>query len=153
MRMFKHFDEELVKLIKGGAVGVLPTDTVYGLACRAADQTAVEALIRTKIARAQTRYNHSRQHSTVGRARYQVSLPKGCWISFGQALLSTEIPHHLHYLSQGTGRQALRIPANKKVTRITEQDRPTVQTTSANHSGQRPANTIAEAKEYFGRMK
>src|SRR5690606_777836 len=41
-------DNSLPQLLQGGAVGVLPTDTVYGLVCRAADQTAVERLYKLK---------------------------------------------------------------------------------------------------------
>jgi len=36
-------DKQLVKLLKDGAVGVLPTDTIYGLVCIAAKQESVKS--------------------------------------------------------------------------------------------------------------
>ena len=35
-------DPALAALLKTGAVGVIPTDTVYGLVCQASDEAAVE---------------------------------------------------------------------------------------------------------------
>lgn len=37
-------DKQLVELLNSGKVGVLATDTLYGLACRAADKVADEVL-------------------------------------------------------------------------------------------------------------
>src|SRR6476619_3603487 len=41
-------DSDLVELLNRGGVGVLPTDTVYGLVCKASDQTAVKRLYKLK---------------------------------------------------------------------------------------------------------
>jgi L-threonylcarbamoyladenylate synthase len=41
-------DNSLVDLLNSGAVGILPTDTVYGLVCRAADAEAVTRLYALK---------------------------------------------------------------------------------------------------------
>ncbi|MGH7249828.1 MAG: L-threonylcarbamoyladenylate synthase, partial [Minisyncoccia bacterium] len=41
-------DEQLIRLLKNGAVGVLPTDTVYGLVCSAANKTSVKRLYGLK---------------------------------------------------------------------------------------------------------
>ena len=40
-------DPALVALLKIGAVGVIPTDTVYGLVCQASDEAAVERIFRS----------------------------------------------------------------------------------------------------------
>lgn len=41
-------DPKLIELLIDGGVGVLPTDTVYGLVCRASNQTAVKRLYGLK---------------------------------------------------------------------------------------------------------
>ena len=41
-------DEAFINAIKNGAIAVIPTDTVYGLVCRAADQSAVAKLYALK---------------------------------------------------------------------------------------------------------
>lgn len=41
-------DPQLTELIKGGAIGVIPTDTVYGLVAAANQPTAVKKLYTTK---------------------------------------------------------------------------------------------------------
>jgi L-threonylcarbamoyladenylate synthase len=41
-------DPQLITAIKSGQVGVLPTDTVYGIVCRAADEPAVSRLYQLK---------------------------------------------------------------------------------------------------------
>ena len=41
-------DPDIVKQLRGGAVGILPTDTVYGLVCVAGNETAVARLYGIK---------------------------------------------------------------------------------------------------------
>jgi tRNA A37 threonylcarbamoyladenosine synthetase subunit TsaC/SUA5/YrdC len=38
------FENTVKKLLKNGAVGVIPTDTLYGIVCRAEDRVAVKRL-------------------------------------------------------------------------------------------------------------
>jgi L-threonylcarbamoyladenylate synthase len=149
MRIFSSLsDPELVRLIKKGAVGVLPTDTVYGLVASAANQQAVERLYKLK----------SRDHKpgtliaanipqlvSLGiKARYLKAVEQ-----FWPGAVSVETPHHIDYLNMSTGRQGIRIPNDKPLLDLMEQVGP-LQTTSANMPGEPVANTIAEAQAYFG---
>jgi L-threonylcarbamoyladenylate synthase len=141
-------DSQLVKLLREGAVGVLPTDTLYGVVALAADQAAVERLYGLK----------KREHKpgTIVAASIDQLVELGikrryltAVEQFWPGAVSVEIPHHLDYLSQATGRQAFRIPADKALLELLQKTGP-LQTTSANHPGEPPAATVAEAQKYFG---
>src|SRR5437762_2604778 len=130
MRVFTDVtDPELVTLLKQGAVGVLPTDTVYGLVCCAANKAAVERLYALK----------SRDHKpgtliaasidqlvALGvKARYLKAVEQ-----FWPGAVSVETPHSIDYLNMSTGRQGMRIPDSDVLRRLLEQTGP-LQTTSA----------------------
>lgn len=136
------------KLQKPGAVGVIPTDTLYGLVARAADQAAVARLYKLK----------EREHKpgtiiaadidqlvALGIKRRYLTAVQQFW----PGAVSVETPHQIAYLNQGTGRQALRIPANQELHDLLLKTGP-LQTTSVNLPGEPPANSVAEARAYFG---
>lgn len=144
----KITDSQLVAAIKAGQVGVLPTDTIYGLVGSAANQAAVARLYGLK----------SREHKpgTVIAADIDQLVGLGVPRRYLKAVeqfwpnpISIEIPHHIDYLSQQTGRQAFRIPKDPKVQALLKQTGPLI-TTSANPPGEPPANNLAEAQRYFG---
>lgn len=141
-------DPGLIKQLKNGAVGVIPTDTVYGLVCCAGNEEAVARLYGLK----------SRQNKpgTVIAASIEQLVGLGIKARYLKPVehywpnpISIEIPHGIAYLNQGTGRQAFRIPADKKLQKFLEQVGP-LQTTSANHPGEPEAANIEEAQKYFG---
>lgn len=142
------FDEAVTKLLQPGAVGVIPTDTLYGLVARASDEAAVARLYALK----------SREHKpgTVIAASIDQLVQLGikrryltAVEQFWPGAVSVEIPHGITYLHQGTGRQAFRIPADAELLAFLQKVGP-LQTTSANLPGEIPAATIAEAEQYFG---
>jgi len=149
MQIFKSLhDPELVALLKKGAVGVLPSDTVYGLVAQAANQQAVERLYALK----------SRDHKpgTIIAANIEQLVSLGIKArylkpveQFWPGAVSVETPHQIDYLNMGTGRQALRVPDDEPLRELLEQTG-ALQTTSANMPGEPVANTIAEAQAYFG---
>jgi L-threonylcarbamoyladenylate synthase len=149
MKTYKSLNAEVAEtLLRPGAVGVLPTDTIYGLAARAADQPAVERLYALK----------SREHKpgTVIAASIEQLEQLGIKHRYLKAVeqfwpnpISIEIPHQISYLSQATGRQAFRIPKDETLRKLLQKTGP-ILTSSANHPGKLPANTIVEAQKYFG---
>jgi L-threonylcarbamoyladenylate synthase len=141
-------DPKLVALLKEGAVGVLPSDTLYGLMACAANQKAVERLYALK----------SRDHKpgTIIAANIEQLVDLGIKARYLKAVeqfwpgaISIETPHSIDYLNMSTGRQGLRIPDDAALRAFLEQTGP-LQTTSANKPGEHAANTIAEAQAYFG---
>lgn len=146
----KLSDKQLPKLLSDGAVGVLPTDTIYGLVCRAADEAAVARLYAYK----------KREHkpgtviaASIGQL-VELGVPRRYLKAVEQFWpnpISIIIPcgDELKYLHLGQRGLAIRIPKDEAVTALLEQVGPLL-TTSANHSGEPPANTIQEAQKYFG---
>lgn len=151
MKLFSTIDDpELVSLLQHGAVGVLPTDTVYGLVCRAADEVAVRRL-----------YDAKRRENKPGtliaattdqlvelgiKARYLKVVEQ-----FWPGAVSVRIPHTLDsYLTdKPTGTVAARIPDDRPLQKLLEQTG-ALQTSSANIAGEPVATAIAEAQRYFG---
>lgn len=142
-------DTKLAQLVSNGAVGVLPTDTVYGLVCRAADKKAVGRLYGLK--------KRENKPGTVIAASVDQLVELGIKARYLKAVeqfwpnsISVEIPNQIAYLNQSTGRQAFRIvkqPA--ELITLLNVTGPLL-TTSANLPGEPPAGTITEAEKYFG---
>lgn len=142
--------EEAVGLLRAGQVGVLPTDTVYGLVARADNPEAVARLYALK----------SREHKPgtiiaasvdqlveLGIAADQLQRVSHWW----PGPLSVVVPagQQLEYLHQGLVSLALRVPQDPMVRRLLEQTGP-LATTSANQPGEPVAGNVAEAAAYFG---
>jgi L-threonylcarbamoyladenylate synthase len=142
--------DKAVKLLKNGGVGVMPTDTVYGLVARAEDPVAVARMYALKDR------NHkpgtviaasTEQLIALGVPEDHINKVKKWWPN----PLSVETPlgDNLSYLHQDTGRQGFRVVADEAVREVLEQTGPLV-TSSANHPGQPGSVTVDEAIDYFG---
>jgi L-threonylcarbamoyladenylate synthase len=138
------------KLLQPGAVGVMPTDTLYGVVARAQDTTAVERMYRVK-----SRENkpgtliaaNIEQLVELGIKRRYLTAVEQWW----PGAISVVIPcgEELAYLHRGKRSLAVRIPDNTELRELLGRTGP-LATTSANHPGQPPANTAEEARSYFG---
>ena len=141
-------DPELIRLLKDGAVGVLPTDTIYGLVCRAADESAVARLYATK--------KRDQKPGTLIAASVEQLVDLGLKARYLKPVehywpnpISIIIPNHeLAYIHLGKGGIATRIPANKEVRALLQKTGPLL-TTSANHPGEPEAHTMHAAQKYF----
>jgi tRNA threonylcarbamoyl adenosine modification protein (Sua5/YciO/YrdC/YwlC family) len=131
-----------------GTIGVIPTDTVYGVVARAHDQAAVTRLYELK----------RREHKpgTLIAASVDQLVELGFKRRYLQAVerfwpgpVSVVVPcMELAYLHQGVGSLAVRIPNNPELLRLLQSTGPLL-TSSANQPGEPPANTAAEARAYF----
>jgi L-threonylcarbamoyladenylate synthase len=144
------FDDVPQKLAQPGAVGVLPTDTVYGLVARAGDQAAVKRLYDLKLREGKPGTIVAASiDQLVGlglKARYLKAVEQ-----FWPGAVSVVIPcgPELAYLHEGKYSLAVRIPDNKPLLNMLSIIGPLL-TSSANHPGESVANTVAEAQKYFG---
>lgn len=151
MQIFKSItDPGLVALLRDGAVGVLPTDTVYGLVCRSDNKEAVARLYALK-------HRHHKP-GTIIAAKLQPLIDLGIRARYLKAVedfwpnpLSVVIPcdDTLDYLHTGKHSLAVRIPADKTLTSLLQQTGPLL-TSSANQPTEPVATNIAEAQKYFG---
>jgi L-threonylcarbamoyladenylate synthase len=142
--------DQAIEQLKKGDVGVMPTDTVYGLVARAEDPSAVARMYALKDR------NHkpgtviaasADQLVSLGVPEDHVNKVKKWWPN----PLSVETPlgDNLSYLHQDTGRQGFRVVADATVRGVLEQTGPLV-TSSANHPGKPGSVTVQEATDYFG---
>lgn len=133
-----------------GAIVVIPTDTVYGVVARAADQTAVARLYALK--------HREQKPGTLVAASVdqlvELGIPRRYLTAveqFWPGAISVIIPcgPELTYLHQGVQSLAVRIPDDARLQSLLQQTGP-LATSSANHPGKPPAVTVQEAKDYFG---
>ena len=147
--MLDAVQEAAEKLVTPGVIGVIPTDTVYGVVARAADQQAVARLyhLKRREAKPGTLIAASmNQLAELGiKLRYLNAVQQ-----FWPGAVSVVIPcgEELQYLHDGLRSLAVRIPANIELRNFLEQTGPLL-TSSANQPGEPPANTVQEARQYF----
>lgn len=136
--------------LQSGAVGVLPTDTVYGLVCQGTDEAAVVRLYNLK--------HREHKPGTIIAAGVQQLVGFGLHARYLKAVeaywpnpISIVIPcgKELAYLHQGTQSLAVRIPADESLRQLLERTGPLL-TSSANEPGKPVATTLGEAQRYFG---
>lgn len=151
MKLSKTIDEA-IEILKAGGAGVMPTDTVYGLVARAADEQAVRRLYSLKY----------REHKpgTIVAASIEQLVNLGIKRRYLTAVeqwwpnpLSVIIPtgETLAYLHQGLDSLAIRIPNDEALQAILAKTGPLL-TSSANQPGEPTANTVNDAYVYFGDM-
>jgi L-threonylcarbamoyladenylate synthase len=144
------FDQALQKLLLPNCVGILPTDTLYGLVCRAIDQAAVSRLYLLKLREQKPGTVIAAsidQLEELGIQRRYLSAVAQFW----PGPVSVVIPssHQLTYLDQGRGTLAVRVPSDIQLRKLLESTGPLL-TSSANLPGQPSSTTIAAAQVYFG---
>lgn len=132
------------------SVGILPTDTVYGLVCRAASQQAVGRLygLKQRENKPGTVVAASiEQLAGLGLTRRYLKAVEQFW----PGAVSVVIPcdGQLAYLHLGVGSLAVRLPDHQELAALLDRTGPLL-TTSANRPGLPPANSIQEAQQYFG---
>lgn len=143
-------DPQLADMILDGAVGVLPTDTVYGLVAKASRKSAVDKLYRTKP-------RHLQPGTIIGAViedfrelGFASADLKKClkyWPNPISVVLSaTNIDS---YLKKRRDDLPVRIPNIPELITLLQKTG-ALMTTSANAPGQPTATTIQAAMDYFG---
>jgi len=146
--------KKVFKLIKNGGVGVLPTDTIYGVCGSALDENIVERIYRIKK-------RDKKKPMVINIGSYKqldllgIKLDKDTkdtlnrlWPGKVSAILSCKLDK-FSYLHRGKNSLAVRFPDFKELTDLLKKVGPVV-STSANIEGTSPANNIEEAQDYFG---
>lgn len=146
-KTYRISDPALIQILDMGGVVVLPTDTVYGIVCRAADEGATKKLYNLK--------SREKKPGTIIAASIDQLVDIGIKRRYLKAVeqywpgpISIEIPHNVAYLSQSTGRQAFRVVEDSKVVKLLKKTGPLL-TSSCNQPGEKPADNIEEAIKYF----
>lgn len=135
--------------INAGAVGVLPTDTVYGLVCSVNNRDAVARLYALK-------HRHHKPGTIIAASPDQLinlgirkqNLSKVLRYWPGPVSVVAPDTRSLGYLDLGMQSLAVRVTDDKTLLALLNQTGPLL-TTSANLPGQPTATSLDEAYRYF----
>jgi L-threonylcarbamoyladenylate synthase len=143
-------DSEIIAALAEGKVGILPTDTVYGVAC--------SALLPEAVARLYTIKHRHQKPGTIIAATVEQLVELGIPRRYLKPVeqywpnpISVVVPvgMRLPELHMGKMSLAVRLPKEPIIHELLLRTGPLL-TSSANPPGQPPATTIEEAKTYFG---
>lgn len=143
-------NEQLIALLKAGAVCVMPTDTVYGVVCSARLPESVARLYALKP--------REKKPGTLIAASIDQLVALGIRPRYLNSVahlwpnpISVVVPDEasLSYLDQGLRSLAVRVPLQEDLRRLLHVVGPLL-TTSANKPGAPVSNTVKEAIAYFG---
>jgi L-threonylcarbamoyladenylate synthase len=144
------FDETIIRLLKAGAIGVLRTDTLYGIVARAGDERAVEHVYAVK------------QRTPSKSPIVLVASLDQLFDSYDEAVLSrlselwpgknsVILPSNgaPTWIVRDNASVAYRIPDDEVLRALLQETGPLI-APSANPEGEPPALSVEEAKRYFG---
>ena len=151
----KNANKIIVPILLSGGIGVFPTDTIYGVLGSALKKETVERIY--KLRKRELKKPMIILISSIDDLRMfgidlnakQKSVIAKLWpgkISIAFDCKSKK----MSYLHRGTFSLALRLPKDENLVKILKKTGPLV-ATSANIAGEKPAETIDEAKKYFGK--
>jgi L-threonylcarbamoyladenylate synthase len=147
--MLKTGDNLISHLLTDGKIGVIPTDTLYGVVACAANETAVNRLYKLKRREGKpgTLIAASIEQLTeLGLKKRYVEAVKDYWPNPISVVMPTG--QNLSYLHLSKYSLAVRIPNSKSILELLEQTGPLL-TSSANQPGEEPVKNIDEAITCF----
>ena len=144
----------ITKKIKIGKIGVIPTDTIYGVAAAAFSKKAVTRAYKI-LKRNPKKPFIVLIGSIEDLALFNIKLDgttRDILETLWPGKVSVVLPvktRKFEYLHRGTETLAFRLPKKKGLADLLKKTGPLI-STSANSEGAKPAETAAEAKKYFG---
>ena len=159
MKIFPKFSAEAVKIILKNGIGVIPTDTIYGIVCSAFSKRAINEIYRLRKRSANKPVivligskSDVRMFGVKLDPRTSNILNK-LWPGPVSIILqianSKKQIAKFKYLHRGKKAIAFRMPAVPASRRFLSKTGPLI-APSANFEGKQPAKTIKEAQKYFG---
>lgn len=148
--MTGSFDKQIVRLLKSGAVGLLPSDTIYGLSCQALDRHATERIHSLKDRSYGKPFiiliSDLRMLDLLSISRDQADIIKDYWP--GGLSVVFKAPKSPPWLQLDTNTLAVRMPSGSMLRDLIAQVGPII-STSANIAGNEPASSAKEAQRIF----
>lgn len=144
----------IVESILNGGVGVIPTDTLYGLVGSALNPDAVDRIYDLKQRDPKKPFivlisdiEELEQFGVI--VSDELTSRLGAYWPGPYSVILPTIDDQFEYLDRGRGGIAFRLPANDTLRALLRKTGPLV-APSANVEGGAPAGTAHEAKSYFG---
>lgn len=153
MRLFKSItDPEVVALLSSGAIGVVPTDTLYGLVVGTTFPASIERMYEVRQRPAEKGCitllaDGSQANHLVDWTHADQQLAEKYWPGPVSIILPVNdtVPKYLHPVN---GTLAFRVPAHGALRDLLQNTGPLL-APSANLAGVKPAVTVQEAQAYF----
>jgi len=145
---------DIVNQLKNGEIGVIPTDTIYGIVGSALSQKTVEKIYKLRKRSLDKPFiiligsMEDLEKFGIQLSQKQRGFLKSHWPN----PLSVVLPvtnKKFKYLHRGKNSLAFRMPKDEKLLELLRQTGPLV-APSANFEGDQPAQTIKQAYKYFG---
>lgn len=159
--------KKAIKILKSGGIGVLPTDTLYGLVGSAMKKKTVERIYQLRKRNLQKPmviligsendlksfgilWHHGDRAGTVPQVPYLKEVLERVWPGEVSVILplAKASQKKFWYLHRGVGSLAFRLPKSLWLRDLLKKTGPLV-APSCNFEGEKPAETIREAKAYF----
>ncbi|NCN07466.1 tRNA pseudouridine(55) synthase TruB [Candidatus Falkowbacteria bacterium] len=151
----KKYFKQQIDILKKGGIGVVPTDTIYGLVGKALNKNTVERIYKVrKRSPDKPLIILISQISDLNKFGVKIdNKTKKILQKYWPGQVSVILGCHkkLDYLHRGTNSLAFRLPDNKWLRFLLRKTGPLV-APSANPEGLDPALTIRQAKKYFSNM-
>lgn len=147
-------ETNIIELLKAGKVGVMPTDTIYGIVGSALNPATVEEIYALRQ-REPDKPFIILISSLDDLKKFEVKLTKEQKIFLQEnwpnplSVILVVKAEKFKYLHRGKNSLAFRMPKDEKLLELLKQTGPLV-APSANPAGAKPAETVEEAKKYFG---
>lgn len=147
--------KEVIEILKKEGIGVLPTDTIYGLVGLAKSKKAVERIYKVKKRKKDKPFviliSSLKDLKLFGiePSKEFLSFLKKIWPGKISIIFSIK-SKKLFYLHRGKNSLGFRIPKSRFLKKILFKTGPLI-APSANLEGKLPARTIKEAKKYFNK--
>ncbi len=145
---------KIISILQQGGVGVLPTDTLYGIVGSALNKKTVQRIYKLR------KRNPKKPCIVLISSMFDVkifsvrlgekdpNILNKLWPGKVSIILPSK-DKAFSYLHRGTKTIAFRLPRSKQLRALLKKTGPLI-APSANWEGERPAQTIQEAKKYFG---
>lgn len=150
----EYFDNQ-IKILKGGGIGIIPTDTIYGLVGQALTESTVERIYKVRK-RSPDKPLIILINSISDLKKFGVKIDNQTkkilqkyWP--GQVSIILDCNQKISYLHRGTKALAFRLPDDEWLRFLLKKTGPLV-APSANPEGLTPALTIRQAKKYFSNL-
>jgi len=147
-------DKKIIKILQSDGVGILPTDTLYGIVASAYSKKAVERIYKIK-GRDENKPFIILISSIKDLEKFNIDFNISILNKFWPGKFSILLPfknklsiNKFKYLHRGTNELAFRLPNKKSLIELLKKTGPLV-APSANPQGFEPASNIKKAKSYF----
>lgn len=145
--------QNIIRLLKKGKIGVMPTDTIYGIVGMALNSQVVEKIYNLRKRSTNKPFIiliasiDELEKFDIKLTNKQREFLQKYWPNPLSVVLECS-GEKFKYLHRGTNSLAFRMPKDKSLLKLLKQTGPLV-APSANFEGEKVAQTFDEAKKYF----